>query len=304
MKILVTGSTGFIGSHLVHSLIKDGHQLYLPVRNTEKAQTKFQGSQVHIIDWPSINLDFCVNEKKIDAVINLLGENIASKKWTNERKKSLYNSRVDGTSRIIEILNKQDITVDKFVQCSATGIYGTQATELVDESSPYGEDFLARLCVDWEKALFQRKDQFKDVAVIRTGMVLGKNGGAVDKMLPIFKFGLGGKLGSGKQFVSWIHIYDLVNLYKLAMSSEDYSGIINATSFYPVTNNEFTQVLCNLLRKKKFFGVPARLLRMALGELSSVLLTGARVEPKVLREQKFHYMFPTIEVALKEVVSK
>jgi uncharacterized protein (TIGR01777 family) len=304
MKIIVFGSTGFIGTTLVKSLMSDGHHLILPVRNVEKAENLFFGENVSIVEWPDLYQPFNTSETQIDAAINLLGENIAASRWSNERKKQIYNSRIDGSSQIIKHFKTQNITVKKFIQASAVGIYGLDSTDSVDENAGSGSDFLAKLCVDWENVLVSNKEAFDDYALIRTGMVLGKNGGAVQKMLPIFKLGLAGKLGSGKQTISWIHIYDLVNLYKLALSNKEYSGVINATSPFPISNKEFTGVLGNLLRKSTFLSVPALALEIVLGELSSLLLNGAKIIPSLLKKNKFHYRYPTIEVALKEVVSK
>jgi uncharacterized protein (TIGR01777 family) len=304
MKIVVFGSTGFIGTALVKSLIADGHQLILPVRNVEKAEALFLSDNVSIIEWMDLYQPFNISVKEVDAAINLLGENIAAKKWTNERKKKIYNSRIDGSKQIINHFKTQKIKVKKFIQASAIGIYGLKSESSVDEASTAGDDFLAKLCIDWENSLLTNKDQFQDYALIRTGMVLGKNGGALQKMLPIFKLGLAGKLGSGNQTVSWIHLYDLVNLYKLAATSTDYSGAINATSPFPISNKEFTGVLGSLLRKGTFMSVPSLALEIIFGELSSILLNGVKIIPGLLKRNKFHYRYPTIEVALKEVVSK
>jgi uncharacterized protein (TIGR01777 family) len=305
MKILIFGSTGFIGRNLVNVLLEDpSNQIFVAVRNVDKATDLFNSEKVTITQWDNIYNKLHFESSEYDVVINLLGENIADKKWTNERKKEIYNSRIDGTTEIIKNLKKENIKVKKFIQFSAVGIYGYSPDSAVDESSDYGDDFLANVCIDWEKALLDHKDYFEDYLILRNGLVLGKSGGAIPKMLPAFKMGVGGKLADGEQMMSWIHIHDLIQICKLALTSNDYVGIMNSTTPFPISNKDFTENLGRLLRRPTLFTVPKFALKFALGELSSVLVYGQNVVPSKLKANKFHYRYPTMEVALKDVVSK
>ncbi|MBD66566.1 MAG: TIGR01777 family protein [Halobacteriovoraceae bacterium] len=299
MKYLITGGTGFVGQHLVKELLSSNHEVSVLARDIEKAQEQL-GPQVTVIHWPDVYSDFEIESNEFDCVINLMGANIAGKKWSNERKKVLYNSRVDGTRNLIEKLDAKNISVKKFVQASAIGIYD-EKSDVIFEDSPVENDFLGKLCQDWEKQLTDRKDNY---AILRFGMVLGKDGGAMKKMLPAFKLGLGGKLGSGKFYMSWIHIQDLVHMLIKASQDENMNGVYNAVSQYPVTNKEFTNVLSDLLQRPAVFKVPKTMLQLVLGEMSQVLLADLRVKSKRIKEVKFVFTYPTIENALKEVVSK
>ena len=303
MNILIVGATGFVGKALTDSLISDGHKIEILVRNKDKAEKDFIDVNVSVFGLDSFfnSKDFL--NKKFDICFNLAGENISSKKWSNERKKQIYNSRVDLTENLISRFKELNISVTKFIQASAIGIYKSSSDPL-DESSSFGNDFLSKVCVNWEKALLSKKEIFSDYTIIRTGLVLGKNGGVMDKMLKVFKLGFGGKLGSGNQYMSWIHLEDLIRIYKLSMEEGRFSGVVNAVSPFYVTNNEFTNTLGGILRKKTILNVPTFILSKGLGEMSTILLSGSPVISKVLKNDKFHYRYPTLKTALKEVASK
>jgi uncharacterized protein (TIGR01777 family) len=284
MRVLITGGTGFVGSFIVKKLIEKNHDVLLLTRNTENAIKKF-GESVTAIEWKNYYevLDLSLYGK-IDSVINLMGENIGNKRWSNEQKKEIYNSRVDATDTIIKSLKKSNIRVESFISTSASGYYGSN-NKTHDESSSAGEDYLSKVCQGWE------------------GMVLGK-GGAMDKMLLPFKLGVGGKLGSGEQHISWIHVEDLVNMYIQVLEDKTAQGIYNAVATYSVTNSEFTKTLGKTLRKPTKFTVPKFVLNIALGEMSAVVLGNTKVIPKKFKAENFHYLYPTLELALKDVVSK
>lgn len=302
MNILLAGATGFVGSYLIDKLSAEGHSLYILTRRVEEVSQKYPDHT--IIEWKSVYDDFDLENVKIDSVVNLLGENIAGKRWSNERKKSLYNSRIDSISGLINNLKKNKISDYKIVQASAIGIYGDRGDDVLTEDSQLADDFLANLCIDWEKELAKYSDQFSHWMILRIGLVLGKDGGAMEKILPAFKFGAGGKLGNGKQYMSWIHVADLVDMIGYALENDFQSGAYNATAPYPVTNKEFTSVLSNLLRKPAFLDAPKFALKLVLGEMSQILLGGANVHPAKFKALKFIFKYPTIEKALKEVVSK
>lgn len=302
MRVLVTGGTGFVGSHVVRKLIQKNHEVIVTTRNPEKA-TKMFGEGITPLEWSNYYKDLDLSSfTNIDAVINLMGENIGDKRWTNEQKKEIYNSRVDATDTLIKSLKKYNIRVKKFISTSAIGFYGNSNQE-VDESSVAADDYLARVCKAWEEVVTVNSDEFDKYAIIRTAMVLGK-GGAMKKMLTPFKLGVGGKLGSGKQYISWIHVEDLANMYLHVLENENSEGIYNASASYYVTNDEFTKTLGKILRKPTKFSVPKFALNLAMGEMATLVLTSSKVIPKRFKEEDFHYLYPTLELSLKDVVSK
>jgi hypothetical protein len=289
MNILISGGTGFVGQKLVEEL-KDKHKLFVLTRDPVKAENKL-GNNITFIKWDDVYQPIDLAKYGIiDAVINLVGENIGDKKWSNEQKKILFNSRVDATKTIISSIKSSQGTVKHFISTSAVGIYS--------------DGFLKKLCTAWEAAVTDfGKDVIERSVILRVGMVLGK-GGAVSKMLKAFELGVGGKIGDGKQWMCWIHRYDLVKAYEFCLDNTSVSGIVNAVSPFPVRNEEFTEVLGNVLRKPTIFTVPKFALKLIFGEMSTLMLDSIRVEPKVLKENRFHYLNPTIELALKDVVSK
>ena len=305
MKVLVSGATGFVGKKLIPKLLAHNHEVIVLTRNPLNAK-QVLGDKVEAIQWDDYHKPMDLSEfGHIDGVINLIGENISSRRWSNEQKKHIYNSRVDSTKNIFLMLEKSNMKPKVFISTSATGYYGHRDGKVqVDENSLPGSDFLSKVCIAWEKAALENKDAVDRLAILRVGVVLGKNGGAMEKMLPIFKLGAGGKLGSGKQYMSWIHIDDLVNMYVQLLEDESLSGIFNGVSNYSTSNEEFTKTLGKVLRKSTVFTVPSFALELAMGEMSSIVLYGANVVPSKFNKERFHYRYPTLELALKDVVSK
>lgn len=300
MKILVTGATGFVGRAVIKELLSQNHEVVVLTRNIAKAALTL-GSKCLYFQWSDNTTPPPVEAfQGVDGVINLMGENIADKPWDEARKKNLYSSRVDGTHRLVEFIAGMTKKPSVLVSASAIGIYGDRSSEELTEASPLGDGFLARLCKDWEKEAMRAKDLGVRVAIIRTGVVLGQNGGALKKMLPIFKLGLGGKLATGDQYMSWIHVEDLARMYVEAIKDPSISGVLNGTSPYPTTNADFTKALGSALSRKTFFPVPAFALNMVFGEMSSVLLESQRVLPVQFKQKKFHYHYPTLAMTLKE----
>lgn len=298
MKVLVSGGTGFIGSEIIGQLLEAGHEVFSLsryIRDSHHPNLKY-------IFWENVHTPFDLQGVKIDGVINLVGENISTGRWTNEKKKSIYNSRIDGTRMIIECLKDQKLKA--FVSTSAIGIFGDRKGESLDEKSNPSDDFMARVCIDWEKEAFKATNISERIAIIRVGLVLGSKGGIVAKTLPLFKLGLGGKLGDGDQYMSWIHVKDLAKLYVEALTVGAYDGVYHGVSPYPVKNKDFTATFGRILEKPAIFKVPKFMLKLATGEMTATILSDAKVLTPKLREKKFYFRFPTLELALKDVLSK
>ena len=263
---------------------------------------QFEG-KVTAVEWPDYYKVIDLKPYgKIDAVINLMGENIGEKRWTNEQKKEIYNSRVDATDTIIKMLQSLDTKPEVFISTSATGIYG-DSKQTKTETSKAGSDFLSKVCKAWEEVVEVNKDEYKRFAILRVSMVLGK-GGAMKKMLTPFKLGIGGEIGSGEQYMSWIHVEDLANMYIKVLEDKSLSGVFNACGNYSVTNSQFTETLGKILRKPTVFKVPKFALNLAMGEMSTIVLSSSKVEPTKFKSINFHYLYPTLELALKDVVSQ
>lgn len=300
MKVLVTGATGFVGKVVVRQLLEAGEQVVVLTRNIPKAALTL-GSQCEYFQWADTNeLPDVAAFKGVDAVINLMGEGIADKKWTDEQKKIIYNSRINGTQKLVEVISKLEKKPSVFVSTSAIGIYGNRGPEELTEESSTGSDFLAHLCTEWEKEASKVKEHVKRLILIRVGVVLGHNGGALKKMLLPFKLGLGGPLGSGNQYMSWIHVEDLAGMYVEALKNESLNGIFNGTAPYPATNKEFTTTLGKTLKRPTVLPAPAFAIKAIFGEMSTVLLDGQKVLPKKFKDINYRYRYPTLEMALKE----
>ena len=298
MKVLISGATGFIGREILNLLLEEGHEVFALTRYIRDAEHP----KLKYIFWENVHTPFDLGGEQIDAVINLVGENIASDRWNNEKKKSIYNSRIDGTRMIIQCLKDQKIKA--FISTSAIGIFGDRKGEGLDENSHPSDDFMARVCVDWEKEALLASTIAERVAIIRVGLVLGAKGGLIAKTLPLFKLGFGGKLGDGDQYMSWIHIKDLAKLYVTALTDSSYKGIYHGVSPYPVRNKEFTKTFGRILEKPAFFKVPKLMLKIATGEMTGTILSDAKVLTPKLKEKKFYFRYPTLELALKDVLSK
>ena len=291
MKILLTGGTGFIGRLLRKELILAGYELFILTR--AKKENK---ERLNYISWnwhnPS-DLSELINQ--VDVVINLAGESIAKNKWTKEQKEILYKSRIETTRLIVNGINNSTKKPKKLISASAVGIYGNRFDEKITEDSSQGTGFLANVCSDWE---VEAKKAKTNVVILRIGIVLGKGGGALEKMLLPFKMFLGGPLGSGKQWMPWIALDDVVRLIKFAIEKENITGILNVTSPNPVTNKEFSNILGKVLQRPSFMPVPSLALKMLLGEMSDLLITGQRVIPERALELGYKFKYFELEDAL------
>lgn len=286
MKVLLTGASGFVGSHLSKRLEAAGHSILSVGRGTDNR-----------FNWSDESLTRGVQEA--DAVIHLAGENLFAKRWSAKQKETLRTSRTDNTKKIAALVAARKPSC--FISTSAVGYYGP-GTAQFNEDTPHGNDFLAGLCRDWEAATSAASNAGVRTAIVRIGVVLGKGGGALDKMLPPFKLGLGGPLGSGKQWVSWIHIDDLTSLFQFLLETPNASGAFNATAPHPVSMKEFARALGRALHRPAVFPVPAPILRLALGEVADVLLTGQKVEARRTREAGFQFQFNDIDSALPNIL--
>jgi uncharacterized protein (TIGR01777 family) len=289
MRVLITGGTGFVGTRLRELLEQAGHESRLVSRGP-------QGDY----DWSDERLARGVDE--CDAVVHLAGENLFAKRWSDAQKQKLWASRVETTKRLAALLAAKG--GKPFVSTSAIGYYGASETAEMDESSPRGDDFLARLCTDWEDATEAATEAGVRTCVVRTGVVLGKGGGALAKMLPPFKLGAGGPLGNGRQWVSWVHLDDLCRLYLYLLEDGSVRGRFNATAPQPVRMKELASTLGKVLHRPSLFPVPGAILRLALGDVADVLLTGQYVLPRRALEAGFEFAHPDLEGALRHLLGK
>ena len=296
MKILITGGTGFVGRRLMPHL-RNHHEITVLSRNPAKVHQQL-GHDIKAL--PSLN--DLENLDQFDAVINLAGEPIAEKRWSTEQKLRICQSRWQLTEQLVEKLNAGTQAPKVLISGSAVGYYGRQGAALVDEDSSPHPEFSHKVCAQWEQLAQAAASEQTRVCCIRLAVVLGPDGGALKKMLPSYRLGLGGPIGSGKQYMSWIHIDDVVSLVLFLLEHDECSGAFNASAPEPVTNQQFSKTLAQVLNKPHFARVPAWVMRLAFGEMADLLLTGQRVMPVRLQCAGFHFRYPTLEKALKEIL--
>ena len=301
MKILVAGGTGFIGKKLVKKLYEKGHEIKVLTRNQETARFHIP-IHCEIHQWDPEKSPLPANLlKDVDAVINLSGENIASSFWTDSQKRKLMDSRVMSVRRIVQAMGSMDAKPKVFISASAVGFYGNRRNEELKETSSAGEGFLSKICQSWENEITKSNDLGIRTTIFRLGMVLGHDGGALEKIIPAFKLGLGGKLGDGSQWMSWIHINDFVNMIVYSIENPSIKGIINAVSPNPVKNIEFTKTLGRVVKRPTILPVPGIALKVALRDLSDLLLNSQKVSAEKICKNGFKFTYPTLEEAFNEV---
>ena len=301
MKIAIAGATGFVGSRLVPQLQAQGHQVIILTRSPQQASNRF--GQAQIVGYnPLKSGEWQQSISGCDAVINLAGEPIAEKRWTPAQKRSILDSRQLGTQKIVEAIDLATIKPQVLINASAIGYYGTSETSKFDETSPAGTDFLAEVCAAWETAAQSVTANGTRVVILRLGIVLGENGGALGKMLAPFSAFVGGPIGSGNQWFSWIHRDDVVKLIIAALNDTKMQGVYNATAPNPITMTEFAQTLGTVMNRPSWLPVPNFVLEAMLGEGAIVVLQGQQVVPTRTLAQGFDFQYSTIEPALTAIV--
>ncbi|MEG4091542.1 thylakoid membrane protein ThyD [Microcoleus sp. Pol12B4] len=306
MKVAIAGATGFVGSRLVEKLQAAGHQMVVLSRDAAKAGRVFPASaypNLEVVAYtPAESGDWQKSIAGCDAVVNLAGVPIAEERWTEARQQAILDSRKLTTAKLVEAIVNANPRPSVFVSASAIGYYGTSETAEFDETSLAGNDFLAAVCKDWEAAAQPAKNAGTRLAILRLGIVLGM-GGALAKMLPPFKLFAGGPIGTGKQWFSWVHREDVVDLILYALQNSQVEGVLNATAPNPVRMNELCQTLGEVLQRPSWLPVPSFALEMLLGDGAKVVLEGQKVLPKHTLASGFKYQYPTLKLALEEILS-
>ncbi|MBK9161065.1 MAG: TIGR01777 family protein [Nitrosomonadales bacterium] len=299
MRILITGGTGLIGRRLCPALLAEGHELTVLSRRPETVAAKC-GSSVHALG----SLDEWQPGQTFDAVINLAGEPIVDASWTAQRKQVLRDSRVALTETLARHIATAERKPAVLLSGSAIGYYGNRGDDRLDENEMAGDDFPARLCVAWEAAARAAEDYGVRVCLLRTGLVLSKDGGLLTRILPPFRLGMGARLGDGRQWMSWVHIDDYVAMLLRLLHDPHAGGPYNMTSPHPVTNAGFTATLAAALHRPAPFAAPASLVRMGMGERACLILEGQRVLPARMLEARHPFAFADLRDALNDVLGK
>jgi uncharacterized protein len=301
MKIAIVGATGFVGSRLVGQLQTQGHQVKILTRQPGTATSRFP--QAEIVGYtPLQSGEWQKSISGCDAVVNLAGEPIAEKRWTPAQKQTILDSRKLGTQKIVEAISQAEVKPQVLINASAIGYYGTSETAKFDETSPAGTDFLAEVCTAWETAAQAVTASGTRLVILRMGIVLGENGGALGKMLAPFSAFVGGPIGSGKQWFSWIHRDDVVKLIITAITDTQMQGVYNATAPNPVTMQDFAQTLGTVMSRPSWLPVPNFALEAMLGEGAIVVLQGQQVIPTQTIAQGFNFQYPQLQPALTAIL--
>jgi len=302
MKILITGGTGFVGTQLTSRLIKDNHEVTILTRSLKGVKGSSPGIS-YLEGDPTKKGPWQEAIKNHDAIINLAGASIFSK-WTDEHKKAIRESRVSTTQNIVEGIPSVPSKKITLFSTSAVGYYGFCGDEELVEDSPPGNDFLARIALEWEGEALKAREKGARVVITRFGIVMGEKGGALSQMIPLFKKYIGGPIGSGKQWFSWIHIKDLAEAFAFLSKHPEISGPVNVCSPNPVRNKDLAKALGRALHKPSFMPAPGFMVKLVLGEFGSVILEGQRVIPRRLLENGFVFQYADIHKALQGIVGQ
>lgn len=299
-RVLITGGTGFVGQYLTKCLISNGYRVSILSRgireNTKDVSYFLWDVENKLIDKTCL--------QKVQTIIHLSGENVAESKWTKDRKDKILQSRVQSTELLYDLLSKESHNVKSFISASATGIYGSQTTRnIYEEKDALGTDFLAKVCTEWESVVFEMNSIGIRTVALRTGIVLAENHGALAKMILPFKLGLGSALGSGKQYMPWIHIEDLCKMYLFALENCDISGAYNAVVGDDLNNEELSKALAKVLKRPFFMPkVPQSILKLIFGEMAVILTKGSRVSSEKIKNEGFDFSFPELNKALQNLL--
>ena len=318
MRVVISGGTGLIGSALARRLRDDGHAVVVLTRSrgvktgAPDAAAHAARGDLRLVTWPAAPVGpgdaapaWWQAVDGADAVVNLAGESIAAGRWTARQKERIRESRVQATRALVQAIRAVDRKPAVLVSGSAVGYYGPRGDEVVDETTPPGDDFLSRVCVAWEAEARKAEDAGVRVALVRTGLVLAREGGALPRLVLPFRLWAGGPLGSGRQWMPWIHLDDLVGLIVFLIQGEGLEGPFNGTAPHPVANGDFARTLGKVLGRPAWLPAPAVALRLALGEMAdALLLSGQRAVPRRALEAGFQFGFPEVEPALRDVLGR
>jgi uncharacterized protein (TIGR01777 family) len=295
MNLLITGGTGFIGSALCSRLLAENHTLVVLSRHPEGIKPPIKAIA---------NLADLKDSDHFDVVINLAGEPIANKRWSEQQKHQIFSSRINTTQQLVSYFKRLKNKPQLFLSGSAIGYYGIDKTDnVIDEKDGGDDSFSSALCQQWETAALKAEDLGIRTCLLRTGIVLGKNGGALSKMLPLFKICLGGEIGGSKQWMSWIHIDDLIGIILHCINHDSVQGAINGTSPNPVTNQVFTQTLGAVLKRPLLLPMPALIVKLLMGQMGEeLLLAGKKIVPKKALDSGYRFKYTALEQALTDIV--
>jgi len=300
-RIVILGATGFIGRALCRSLLEAGYEVVALSRNKIKGK-EILGEKVKIVEWDSRSVKGWEDlANGAYAIINLAGENLSSGRWTEKRKVAILESRLNAGKAVVMAVNLVQNKPKVVIQASAIGYYGSRPDEVLDESSPPGEGFLSEVAKRWEDSTKEIEHQIRRI-IIRTGIVLGRGGGVLSRLVPPFRFFVGGPPGSGKQWFSWIHLDDEVEAIRFLMEREDLQGVFNLTAPEQFIMKDFYHTLGKTMRRPSWLPIPGIVLRLLFGEMAEeTILSGQRVFPKRLMEAGYRFIYPEAESALKEI---
>ena len=297
MRILVAGGTGFIGRRLCRSLGESGHEIVVLSRKEGRAPEGAARVVAGHADWSDA-------VEGAGAIVNLTGAGVADRRWTERRRNEILDTRLQSTRRLVEAIRRAKRKPEVLVNASGVGYYGDRGAEMLNETSSPGGGFLARVCLAWEAEAAKAEEAGARAVFARIGVVLGAEGGALPRMLPPFRLGVGGPLGSGRQYMSWIHAADAAALLRFAVEKRELHGPMNVCAPSPATNREFSRALASALGRPCLFVVPGLVLRAALGEMSSLLLESQRAEPAAAKAAGFAFRFPELGAALKDLTAR
>jgi len=302
MRFFILGGSGFVGQALIHFLIRRQHQADVLIRDPSQKDlfphecSCHQGDPLQPGEWQDV-------AARADAVVNLVGKNIMTR-WTPQAKNALLQTRIQPTRHAVQAIEKAADPKPVLINANAVGYYPLESRTAMTEAGPRGSSFLAHICGEWQKEAEQAGQFGARVVIARFASVLGRSGGVIEKLLPIFSKGLGGRVGSGRQAFSWIHLHDLVRAIEFAAGRETISGPVNMCAPEQITNAQFTKALANALNRPAPFPVPGPVLKLVYGELAQMLLKGAPVVPRALEEAGFEFSFPTLSQALDDLFAK